>query len=348
MNNYPHKNNLICLSKIRDWENIILTERKNRIDLDKRYLQSIRPSYQVDIKTLYTIIKNSFYHYYILLEFPIKSYTDNQITNIYSEIINLLELSNTGLLKLYNTYFYYKNQDAHLLKELNLKNSILINNYKNLYQNNNLPKHYKNLSKYFDKEPKYNNEKEVDKEYKFNMNKLFDFTNNNINTNTLSNNKNTIIMDSIQEQDLEQEPLLNNKNDNVINNKNDNVINNKNDKNNEINDNDESDDSDESDDNVSQNFQEQLRKSNTIIDIEPSNDSIQNNQNSDEKINYNENNTNNNSNYFYDQDIKFSFPDICIDKFVDVYNKVSNFFFSVKQKFMRNYNYYFKPTNLNA
>ena len=347
MNNYPHKNNLICLSKIRDWENIILTERKYRIDLDKRYLQSIRPSYQVDIKTLYTIIKHSFYHYYILLEFPIKSYTDNQITNKYSEIINLLELSNTGLLKLYNTYFYYKNQDAHLLKELNLKNSILINNYKNLYQNNNLPKHYKNLSKYFDKEPKYNNEKEVDKEYKFNMNKLFDFTNNTINTNTnknitnnnkniTNNNKNTIIMDSIQEHELEQEPLLSSKNDNVFNN-------------NDINDkNNETDDSDESDDNVNQNFQEQLRKSNTIIDIEPSNDSIQNNQNSDEKNNYNQNNTNNNSNYFYDQDVKFSFADTCIDKFVDVYNKLSNFFFSVKQKFMRNYNYYFKPTNLNA
>ena len=344
MNNCIHKNNLICLSKIKDWENIILTERKYRIDLDNRYLQSIRPSYQVDIKTLYTIIKHSFYHYYILLEFPIKSYTDNQITNIYSEIINLLELSNTGLLKLYNTYFYYKNQDAHLLKELNLKNSILINNYKNLYQNNNLPKHYKNLSKYFDKEPKYNNEKEVNKEYKFNMNKLFDFTNNN-NNNILSNNKNTIIMDSIQEQDLEQEPLLNSNSDNIFNN------NDGNDESDESDGSDGNDGSDGSDDNISQNFQEQLRRSNTIIDIEPSNDSIQNNKNINEKSSYDENNTNNtnnNSNYFYDHDVKFSLADTCIDKVVDVYNTVSNFFFSVKQKIMRNYNYYFKPTNLNA
>jgi len=338
MNNYPHKNNLICLSKIKDWENIILTQRKYRIDLDSRYLQSIRPSYQVDIKSLHTILKHSFYHYYILLDFPIKSYTDNQITNIYTEIINLLELANNGLLKLYNTYFYYKNQDAHLLKELNLKNSILINNYKNLYQNNKLPKHSKNLSKYFDKESKYNTEKELNKEYKFNMNKIFNFTNNSI-----FGHKDTIIMDSIQEQDSEKEPLINDgKNNKDINLNNKDIIND--------NSND-SDDSDDSDGNLNNNFQKQLVRSKTIIDIEPSNDSIQNDQNISENNNYDENNTNNtnsNSNYFYDQNIKFTFTDTCIVKVVDVYNKVSNFFFSIKQKIIRNYNYYFKPTNLNS
>jgi len=325
MNNYPHKNNLICLSKIKDWENIILTERKFRIDLDSRYLQSIRPSYNIDIKSLHTIIKHSFYHYYILLDFPIKSYTDNQITNIYTEIINLLELSNTGLLKLYNTYFYYKNQDAHLLKELNLKNSILINNYKNLYQNNNLPKHYKKLSKYFDKEIKFDTNKEVTKEYKFNMNKIFDFTNTNI-----FSNKNYIIMDSIQEQESEKEPL---------------IICNKNDKcNGSENDNSDSSDNNDSDN----NFEKQLVRSKTIIEIEPLNDNSQNDQNINEKNNLNDDSTNNNSNFFYDQNIKFTFADTCIAKVVDVYSKVSNFFFSVKQKIIRNYNYYFKPTNLNA
>lgn len=345
MNNYPHKNNLICLSKIKDWENIILTERKYRIDIDNRYLQSIRPSYQVDIKTLYTIIRHSFYHYYILLDFPIKSYTDNQITNIYSEIINLLELANNGLLKVYNTYFYYKNQDAHLLKELNLKNSILINNYKNVYQNNNLPKHYKNLSKYFGKEPKFDSNKEVTKEYNFNMNKIFDFTSNSI----FNINKNNVTMDSIKEQDIEQEnveldqeeePLLNNKDINAYK-KNDKCANNDN-----IDNNNDSNDSDDSNDN--KNFQEQIRRSKTIIDIEPVSDTSQYNQNNNENNNNTNNNTNDDSNYFYDQNMKFSFTDTCIVKVVDVYNKVSNFFFSVKQKIIRNFNYYFKPTNLNA
>ena len=39
-----------------------------------------------------------------------------------SRYLNLLELANNGILKLYNNLNYYNQLDAHLLKELNLKN----------------------------------------------------------------------------------------------------------------------------------------------------------------------------------------------------------------------------------
>ena len=179
MKSYPHKNNLICLSEIKDWYNLVPDYRNNTISVDERYFQSVRPGYQIDIKKLHCILKTNFYHYYILIDFPIKSISDNEITNTITTYINLLEMANTGLLKVYNNYFYYKHPDAHLLKELNLKNSIIINNYKNEYQNSELPHHSKTISKYFKKSSNYL-DKEINNEFKYNMQSLFDFSRNAI------------------------------------------------------------------------------------------------------------------------------------------------------------------------
>ena len=71
MNSYPHKNNLICLSEIKDWYNLVPDYRNNTISVDERYFQSVRPGYQIDIKKLHCILKTNFYHYYILIDFSL-------------------------------------------------------------------------------------------------------------------------------------------------------------------------------------------------------------------------------------------------------------------------------------
>ena len=88
MNNYPHKSNLICLSQVKDWQNIILDIHNGIITIDERFFQSVRPAYQLDIKKLHSLLRINFYHYYILIDFPIKNLTDNEITNVNSFFIN--------------------------------------------------------------------------------------------------------------------------------------------------------------------------------------------------------------------------------------------------------------------
>ena len=393
MNNYLHKSNLICLSQIKDWENIILDVHNNIITIDERYFQSVRPGYQLDIKKLYSLLRTNFYHYYILIDFPIKNLTDNEITNVNSEIINFLEIANNGLLKAYNNYYYYKHPDAHLLKELNLKNSIIINNYKNEYQKTELPTHSKSLSIFFKKKNSFM-DKEINDEYKFNMKSLFDFGKMNIfgitKLETIkepeeSNNKKIINLENHNIDDIVGD-ISNFNADNFNNNKivvskninTDNHIdtNNSNcDSGSDVDGNGDSDSNSDSDSdsdvdvdvdvdvdcdgNSDGNGKNELKKSKTIIDIEPSKNDINNidsskNNTSNNNSNYNANNGNENNtttncginqqdyNARYEQ---LSFTETCMYKAMNFYTEVSNFFFSVKQTVIINFNYYFRTNN---
>ena len=347
MNSYPHKNNLICLSQIKDWQNVILDIHNNLISIDDRYFQSVRPGYQLDIKNLYSLLRTNFYHYYMIIDFPIKNISDNEITNINSAYINLLELANTGLLKVYNNYYYYKHPDAHLLKELNLKNSIMINNYKNEYQKSELPTHSKSISSFFKKDINYL-DKEINNEYLFNMKSLFNFSKDKFfNITKLEtiqepkefkfNNKLILENQTINDINVDIDSININDNSNSIDNSNnvDNVDN----VNNEV---------------IKENEENELNKSKTIVDIEPSSNDLNNTNNVSEGNNTNnvdEGNNTNNLNYGFNQEYynaryeQLSFTETCMFKAMNMYIEVSNFFFSVKQKVIRNFNYYFRQNN---
>jgi len=202
MNTCLYKHNLNSLSTINDWTPILLNNETKYIDHDTRYLTSFRTITPISIKSLYELLKQCFQHYMILVEFPIHYSSNKQsIKDTKNKYIHFIEMANQGLLKVYNYYHYYKYQDAHLLKDMNLKNSIQLNQLKSKFSNESCiddsifitPTHYFNNNNNDKTTINTTNSsketKEMNKEYFFNTNKIFNFLNYN-NSNTLKNPSN--------------------------------------------------------------------------------------------------------------------------------------------------------------
>ena len=226
----------------------------------------------------------------------------------------------------------------------------MINNYKNEYQKSELPTHSKSISSFFKKDINYLN-KEINDEYKFNMKSLLDFSKNKFfnitKLETIQEPKefkfdNKLILENQNIKDIDVDSININNIDSVNDNSNDNF-------NDNYNENKE----------IVENEENELNRSKTIIDIEPSINDLNNknfindNTNKDNDINKDtskDNNTNNlnyglNQEYCNSRYEELSFTETCMFKAMNMYIEVSNFFFSVKQKVIRNFNYYFGQNN---
>lgn len=182
MNTCLYKHNLNSLSKINDWTPITFNKSTKYIDIDDRYLTYYRSDTDINIKQIHQILKLCFQHYFIMVEFPITHIVDSQsVKDLKNGYLNFIEMANQGLLKIYNYYNYYKYQDVHLLKDLNLMNSIQINQYRIKYTEKSDLEGltYTNTISYFKKN---NADKiikdEIKSEYFFNTNSIFDFIKN--------------------------------------------------------------------------------------------------------------------------------------------------------------------------
>lgn len=205
MNTCLYKHNLNSLSKINDWTPIIFNQSTKYIDIDDRYLTYYRSDTDINIKQIHQILKLCFQHYFIMVEFPITYFSNSQsVKDLKNEYLNFIEMANQGLLKIYNYYNYYKYQDVHLLKDLNLMNSIQVNQYRIKYtEESDLDGlTYTTTTNYFKKNnaDKIIND-EIKSEYFFNTNSLFDFIKNK----TL--NIKTLKLDTIQESSSDIEKI---------------------------------------------------------------------------------------------------------------------------------------------
>ena len=405
------ENNLNCLASINDWDNIILDLDTNTLLKDDRYFQNVRGKYYLDIKKLHIIITTLFNHYYILIDYPIKDFNSKTINDMVSRYLNLLELANNGILKLYNNLNYYNQLDAHLLKELNLKNTIIINKHKSNFINDKTPKYYLGIVEYFKKSNTNFEIKETKKEFEFNMSKLFEFSasilklNHNDTKdytaiqiipeenkeeitedikqeNNEQNNKYIEEIDSESEEiiyekkEIKQENKEDIKKENKVGTIDNKVINkpikpNKPNKkiidsikhkintnnrinNNEVNNNNRINNNEVNNNNVKntniENNETKLNNSKTIINIEPSNRSyVRTNsyyntyRNNQDKYKYNS--FDDNYNKYNNNDSFKVFQENCLFHAKIIYDNISNFFFSIKEKIKINYKYYFENNN---
>jgi hypothetical protein len=391
MNTCLYKHNLNSLSIINDWTPIIFNKETKYIDVDDRYLSAYRGDKDIEIKQIHLILKLCFQHYFILIEYPINHSPNSQmVKDVKNEFINLIELGNQGLLKIYNYYNYYNIKDAHLLKDLNLMNSIQLNQYKYKFLNNSDLDGiiYSSTHNYFDKNKQESKDgelknikndeihnKEIKKEYFFNTNNIFNFLTNNRNTGVETNNNLPTIKEDADiniEQDIPNNTTLlsidnttdesstdNDSNHNLNNDNLDNKIFTKS-FNETINKQpilqcvDANDDSENIKSECEKECKYQKNIGNKTGNNKPEDNKLENIEkkcldNTDECIDncvnncieYIDNKKNDDNDTYHNRDHS-TFTGSCVNVVKDMYQNICLFFFSIKNKIVNNFNYYFR------